>query len=90
MTQNAYFSLLKHTKQLLLVTFCDTTAGIGASFWTNERTYATMDGQTWRLKLVFKLCVGNQSIINLIFFRKIGRQKGTLPKQLGCLSNSMQ
>ena len=27
-TQNAYFSLLKHTKQLLLVTFCDLTAGI--------------------------------------------------------------
>ena len=27
-TQNAYFSLLTHTKQLLLVTFCDPTAGI--------------------------------------------------------------
>ena len=34
MTQNAYFSLITHTKQLLLVTFSDTTAGIGPSFWT--------------------------------------------------------
>ena len=32
MTQDAYFSLLTHTKQLLLVTFCDKTAGIRASF----------------------------------------------------------
>ena len=31
-TQDAYFSLLTHTKQLLLVTFCDMTSGIGASF----------------------------------------------------------
>ena len=28
-TQDAYFLLLTHTKQLLLMTFCDTTAGIG-------------------------------------------------------------
>ena len=28
MTQKAYFSLLTHTKQLLLVTFCDLTSGI--------------------------------------------------------------
>ena len=39
-TQNAYFSLMTHTRQLLLVTFCDTTAGIGAILWT----YAQMDG----------------------------------------------
>ena len=31
-TQIAYFSLLTHTEQLLLVTFCDTTAEIRASF----------------------------------------------------------
>ena len=37
-TQDAYFSLLSHTKQLLLVTFSDTTAGIGASFRTDART----------------------------------------------------
>ena len=37
-TQNAYFSLITHTKQLLLVTFCDTTAGNGASFRTHART----------------------------------------------------
>ena len=41
-TQNAYFSLLTHTKKLLLVTFCYTPAGIGASF----RTHGTTDGQT--------------------------------------------
>ena len=32
-TQNAYFSLLTHTKQLLLVKCCDRTAGIGDRFW---------------------------------------------------------
>ena len=39
MTQNAYFSLITHTKQLLLVSICYTIAGIGASFrkhgWTD-------------------------------------------------------
>ena len=37
-TQNAYFSLLTHTKKLSLVTFCDTIVGIGASFWTHGWT----------------------------------------------------
>ena len=49
-TQDAYFSLLSHTKQLLLVTFSDTNAGIEASFWTDAHTHArTMaeeEGQT--------------------------------------------
>ena len=36
-TQDAYFSLLTHTKQLLFVTFCDTLAGIEVSFWTDGR-----------------------------------------------------
>ena len=45
-TQNAYFSLMTHTKQLLLVTFCHATAGNGASFWTHERTEPWTDGQT--------------------------------------------
>ena len=55
-TQDAYFSLLTHTKQLLLVTFCDTLAGIEVSFWvdgtgrTDERTDRRMDRQTWRWK----------------------------------------
>ena len=49
MTKNVYFLLLRHTKQLLLVTFFDTTAGNGASFWihgrrTHGRTEA--EGQT--------------------------------------------
>ena len=37
MTKNAYFSLLTHTKQLLLVTFCNITAGIGASFSDTQK-----------------------------------------------------
>ena len=45
-TQNAYFSLITHTKQLLLVTFCDPTAGIGVSFRTHGRTAAAAEGQT--------------------------------------------
>ena len=43
-TQNEYFSLIAHTKQLLLVTFCYTAAGIGASFRTHGRR--TEDGRT--------------------------------------------
>ena len=52
MTQDAYFSLLTHSKQLLLVTFCNTLAGIEVSFWadgtgrTDERTDGRTDGQT--------------------------------------------
>ena len=44
MIQDAYFSLLSHTKQLLLVTFSDTTAGIGASFRTDAQTAADGGG----------------------------------------------
>ena len=46
-TKNVYFSLMTHAKQLLLVTFCYTTAGIGASFWTHGQTDARMDGRTY-------------------------------------------
>ena len=52
MTKDAYFSLLTRTKQLLLVTFCDTLAGIEVSFWadgtgrTDGRTDERTDGQT--------------------------------------------
>ena len=46
--QNAYFSLLTHTKQLLLVTLCDTTAENEASFWTHERTNGMTNGWTDR------------------------------------------
>ena len=35
-TQNAYFSLITHTKELLLVTVCDDTAGIGSWKGTAE------------------------------------------------------
>ena len=34
-TQDAYILLLTYTKQLLLVTFCDTLAGIQVIFWTD-------------------------------------------------------
>ena len=48
-TQHAYFSLLTHTKQLLLVTFCDPTAGIWVIFRTHgRRTHGRTDGRTDR------------------------------------------
>ena len=48
MTQDAYFLLLTHTKQLLLVTFCDTLAGIEFSFWPDGtgRTDGRTNGRT--------------------------------------------
>ena len=48
MTKDAYFSLLKRTKQLLLVTFCDTLAGIEVSFWADGtgRTDGRTNGRT--------------------------------------------
>ena len=50
MTKDAYFSLLTRTKQLLLVTFCDTLAGIEVSFWADgtgrNRTDGRTEGQT--------------------------------------------
>ena len=36
-TQNAYFSLLKLTKKLLLMTYGDMTAETGVSFWTHRK-----------------------------------------------------
>ena len=46
LTQNAYFSLMTRTKELSLVTFCYTTAGIGASFRTHGRQRMAAEGQT--------------------------------------------
>ena len=47
-TSNAYFSLSKHTKQLSLVTYCDTPVGIEVNFQTHRRTDGgrTAEGQT--------------------------------------------
>ena len=45
-TQNTYFALLTHIKQLLLVTFCDTHAGMKVSFWADGRTEREPDGWT--------------------------------------------
>ena len=42
-TQNAYLSLLTHTKKVLLVTFYDPTAETGVSFWTDGQM---AEGQT--------------------------------------------
>ena len=44
MTQDAYFLLLTHTKQSLLVTFCDTSAGIEVIIRTHGRTEIWTDG----------------------------------------------
>ena len=49
LTQNAHFSLMTHTKQVLLVSFCDITAGIKASFQTQDaHTHGLTDGRTER------------------------------------------
>ena len=51
LTNNAYFSLFSHTKTLLLVPFCDTTAETDVSVRTHGRMERTerngrKDGQT--------------------------------------------
>ena len=48
MAKDGYFSLLTCAKQLLLVTFCDTLAGIEVSFWADGtgRTDGRTDGWT--------------------------------------------
>ena len=43
MTQTTYFQFLAHAKQLLLVTSCDTTAGIGKN---GSVTGVGTEGQT--------------------------------------------
>ena len=47
-TRDAYFSLLTHNKQLLLVTFYGTLEGIEVSFWRDGNTEPERewDGQT--------------------------------------------
>ena len=45
-TQTTYFSLLTHAKHLSLVTFCETTAGIGKKWKCDVRTYVRTEGQT--------------------------------------------
>ena len=47
MTQNVFSSLLTHTKQLLLVTFCNTSAGIEVNFRTHGRTEQTERTDGW-------------------------------------------
>ena len=45
-TQDAYFLLLTNTKQLLLVTVCDTLAGIEVIFQMDRNGRTEPDGQT--------------------------------------------
>ena len=45
-TKDAYFSFLKHAKQLLLVTFCETTAGNRKKWKCDRRTDGCIEGQT--------------------------------------------
>ena len=47
MTQDAYFSFSTHAKQLLLVTFCETTAGNRKKWKCDVRTYVRTDGRTY-------------------------------------------
>ena len=49
-TQDAYFSLMTHTKQLLLVTFCDTTAGNGSYFQSHGQTANGERKERWTWK----------------------------------------
>ena len=51
-TQNTYFSLIAHSKQLLLVIFCDTTTGIWAIFWTDRQTEAE-----WQTDMEVKIVI---------------------------------
>ena len=75
MTKDAYFSLLTRTKQLLLVTFCDTLAGIEVSFWADGtgRTNGWTDGRGSRNSYLdeiifqFKACSKEQDILNFSF-----------------------
>ena len=46
-TQDAYILLLTYTKQLLLVTFCSTLAGIEVSVRTHGRTERTERTEPW-------------------------------------------
>ena len=51
LTQNAYSSLLEHTKQILLVTICDVTAGIESGMErVADRAPTHLDRQTEMLK----------------------------------------
>ena len=56
--QNAYISLMTHTKRLSLVIYCDTSAGIRASGmtngWTEPGTPRWMDRQMNRLEKLFR------------------------------------
>ena len=80
-TKDAYFSLLTHTKQLLLVTFCDMLAGIEVSFWADGtgRTDKRTDGWTdrrevWNSYLDSRKISNFQSVLPKlckIIFRKI-------------------
>ena len=49
---HVYSLPLKHTKQVLLVKFCNTPAGIEASFLTDRGQNGLKDRQTVEVKIV--------------------------------------
>ena len=76
LTQNEYFSLITHTKQLLSVTCCDTTAGIGAITQTHTRTHG---GRTDRREV-------RKSYLDVSKMAKFFPTKGRWLKKLRILS----
>ena len=69
-TQNAYFSFLTHTKQQILVTFCDTSVKTGASFQTRRMSVTMTDGRTdWQTDLeVLDRSFVKATYLTMIFF----------------------
>ena len=69
-TQDAYFSLLTHTKQLLLVTLCDTTAGIQKSkvgrWHRHRRTVIDLASKTL---IIQGPCQLRSILVKIIFFK---------------------
>ena len=62
-----FISLITHTKQLLIVTFSATTAGIGASFQTHGRTHACTEGQTdVEVKIVILIGEHDKPVLNIL------------------------
>ena len=52
-TKSAYFSLLKHTEQLLLVTFNDPTAEWEGTAWTDaDAGGRCKNGQMWTVSMI--------------------------------------
>ena len=88
---DAYISLLKHTRQLLLVTFCDTTAEIGASFWMNvgagwmEEEGRTDRRESWNIFFKKSLILYNTIVSSCRFEKSRGKLYWSRIKAIGSL-----